>query len=73
MELKCRMIAGHANVILLARLQDARAELIEAGIILRRLDLVHKLAGVKRDHILLAQLPHARVERHPRPAAHPCP
>ena len=52
-ELVRRVIGGHAHVILLAGLQDARAELVEPGVILRRFDLINKLPIVIRDNILL--------------------
>ena len=64
MELVGGMVTGHAHVVLLARLQDAGAELIESGIILGGLDLVDKLAGVKGDYIVFAELEDIHVERH---------
>ena len=68
-ELVRRVIGGHAHVILLAGLQRARAEFVEAGVILRRFDLINKLAIVIGDNILLpagvlAQAEDVHVKRH---------
>ena len=57
------VVAGHAHVVLLARLQDAGAELVEAGIILGGLHLVDKLAGVEGDYVVLAELEDVHVQR----------
>ena len=62
------VVAGHAHVVLLARLEDACAELVESGIILRRFNLVNKLPGVKRNNIrlsggVLAKLEDVHIER----------
>ena len=63
------MIRRYAHVIFLPRLKYAGTELVEAGIILGRLDLINKLSVVEWDHIRLAASVLARpedvdVERH---------
>ena len=47
------MVGGDAQVVRPARLQNARAELVKPGIILRGLDLVNELAVIVRDHAAL--------------------
>ena len=61
-ELVCRMIGSDADVILLAGLQRARAEFVEARVVLRRLNLVHELPVAVRDNILLASGVFAQAE-----------
>ena len=48
-----RMVGGDTDVIRRTRLQNARAEFVQPGIILRGLDLVNELAVVVRDHAAL--------------------
>ena len=63
-ELVGGVVAGHADVVLLARLQDAGAEFVEAGIILGGFYLVDKFAGVEGDYVVFAELEDIDVERH---------
>ena len=54
MQLIGRVVRRHPHVVLLARLKNAGAELVEAGIILGRFDLINKLSVVEWDHIRLS-------------------
>ena len=68
-EIHDKMIRRHPHVIFLPRLKNARAELVEARIILGRLDLINKLSVVEWDHIrlsvgVLARPEDVDVERH---------
>ena len=68
-ELVRRVIGGDAHVIFLAGLQRARAEFVEAGVILRRFDLINKLAIVVGNNILLpagvlAEPEDVHIQRH---------
>ena len=54
MQLISRVIRRHPHVIFLPRLKNAGAELVEARIILGRLNLINKLSVVEWDHIRLS-------------------
>ena len=69
MQLVSRVVGGHAHVVFLPGLKNAGAELVEARIILRRLNLVDKLSSSEWNHIrlsgrVLALLENIHVERH---------
>jgi hypothetical protein len=68
MQLVSRVIGGHSHVVLLSRLKNAGAELVESGIILGSLNLIDKLSGSEGNHIrlsrcILAHLKNIHVER----------
>ena len=54
MELVGGVVAGDADVVLLAGLEDAGAEFVEAGVILGGFYLVDELAGVEGDYVVFA-------------------